>query len=395
MNTDIFSQALGEIHEKYIEEAVCYAVTAEGNQALRKKKRRRWMKWVVAAACLCLCMVGSVKVLLRFDYFRMGCSAQIGTIVDGAYYYKVSHDGVYRYTQEEGNVKLLSTFWEDGWLVNEYGLYFDRGRSLYVKEHETGKVRRLYRAGFFESSHIGFTLQEDGNIIVTIYNKYKEIRYELLLDGTTGEVLETVMEPIAYDDIVIPYSSAHYQVGEREIELVPAEDEYRFDLQENGESILPEGILVSRWPQYYGDTLWFECAQYEESDYWAEYIEEMKEKGSSAKKQFIGEFYIKFVVRPDGEDRLVMAPKMFFDDSPADYLFYVVKNRQIWCMDAATTEAWMVYEGEENSMYSVATDGEYLYSCVPWDEYQALWQVVRDEEGRPESLVLLYENITE
>ena len=43
--------------------------------------------------------------------------------------------------------------------IDTYGIYYKQGRSLYVQEHETGERRKLYRAGLFDSSHIGFILQ--------------------------------------------------------------------------------------------------------------------------------------------------------------------------------------------------------------------------------------------
>lgn len=235
--------------------------TEKIRKTVRRSPKRTWVKWAAAAACLCLIVAGAINTLLRFDYFTAGCSAWPGTIVNGAYYYKVPHKGVYSYTPGEGSKMLLSAYWEDGWLVNKYGLYYVQGRSLFVREAETGDIRRLYRASLTDSTHIGFTLQQDGNAIVTIYNKHTEIKSELLLDGETGEMLKTVMEPTEYDDDALSYSKANYLVGDRRLQLVPADGGDTCDLLENGKSILPEGITVSRYSAaYYGDNLWFECS---------------------------------------------------------------------------------------------------------------------------------------
>ncbi|MDE7325296.1 MAG: hypothetical protein K2N63_03310 [Lachnospiraceae bacterium] len=50
MNSERFSKAMGEVNNKYVDEAICYQ---------SKKKNSKWIKWVVtAAACLTfICVV--------------------------------------------------------------------------------------------------------------------------------------------------------------------------------------------------------------------------------------------------------------------------------------------------------------------------------------------------
>lgn len=48
MNTKKFSEAMGEIDSKYVDEAIRYQ---------RKKKKQGWLKWGVMAACFCLVTV--------------------------------------------------------------------------------------------------------------------------------------------------------------------------------------------------------------------------------------------------------------------------------------------------------------------------------------------------
>ena len=83
----------------------------ESVDALRQSKKERakttWTKWVAIAACLCLVVVGSINTLQRFDYLKgAGCSAMPGTIVDGSYFYKVDHSGVWRYS--DGNLQTMT-----------------------------------------------------------------------------------------------------------------------------------------------------------------------------------------------------------------------------------------------------------------------------------------------
>lgn len=95
-------------------------------------------------------------------------------------------------------------------------IYYWRGLSLYVRDHETGTRRRLHSASWLECTHIRFELRDDGNVIFIGYNKNTEVRYELLLDGITGKIIDNVMEPVGYDDFIFAYSEAHQIIGNRE-----------------------------------------------------------------------------------------------------------------------------------------------------------------------------------
>lgn len=54
MSTEVFSEAMGLIGEKYIMEAVTYQ---------RKRNRYSWGKWIAAAACVCLVLAGIFPLL--------------------------------------------------------------------------------------------------------------------------------------------------------------------------------------------------------------------------------------------------------------------------------------------------------------------------------------------
>lgn len=57
MTTKKFSNALGNIGESYIDEAVSYTA---------KKKSNAWLKWSSIAACFCLIMVGIISIYPNF-----------------------------------------------------------------------------------------------------------------------------------------------------------------------------------------------------------------------------------------------------------------------------------------------------------------------------------------
>lgn len=113
---------------------------------------------------------------------------------------------------QDGSRRVVSAWEENGWQANAYGIYYTQGRSLYVREHESGKKRRLYKAGLFESTDIGFSMQMDSNVVVRVYNKRKDTVYELLPDGVTGNVLEEVTEKVSYSEKDLLYSESHFQV---------------------------------------------------------------------------------------------------------------------------------------------------------------------------------------
>jgi len=352
--------SITNVDEDYIEEA---------QTPRRKKKVTPWVRRGAIAACLILMAVGAVNTLLRFDYLGAAGGTWPGTVVYGVYYFSVPHDGIYAYSAETGAEKLLSAYWEDGWLVNEYGLYYKRGRSLYVQSFETGETRRLYSAGVIESTHIGFTLQQDGNIVLTVYNKHSRVRYELLLDGRTGDVLNTVMEPTSYDSSDIPYSDANFIVGERRIRLVPTDSEDRYDVEEDGKSLLPDGMTVSRYSvEYYGSDLWLVAADEEDAKTW-------------------------IVLRPDGDDDILTVPSQYYCGEINGYLLYPQNNDSVWCLDEKTGDTWALEADADREIYEFTTDGDYLYSCVPWGDSQTCWKLGFDDAGKPVSMTLVSDDL--
>ena len=364
--------AIGEVDE---------ALAARAHTG-RPALRRRLTRLMVAAACLALIVTGSVWAALRLGYFSSACGANPGTFVDGAYYYNVRHSGVWRWTEERGNEKLLSAFWENGWLVNENGLYYCRGRSLYRLDPETKKRVRLYTASASESSHIGFDLPDDGNPIVTVYNKRAKELFQYRLDGETGEVLEPLWG-VRYKDLENRYTATHYQVGERRLTLVKTVEEgntVRYDLRENGVSLLPEGTGCSYYPQRLGKSLAF----------WLYPLDGSGDEEETPER---------LLVRPEGGDMLLESSAPGFLDGFGDWLFYVDGGNdsspadEVWCYDVMTGESWKLESDTPWEYYSLTTDGKLLFSCVPWGEEQTLWRLTYDTMGRPAGLVLVEEDI--
>ena len=140
MRPETLLYAIGEVDDAAVQDA----------RDPKLKRPHRWRRWLVTAACLCLVVLG-IWTAWRFEYLdflRTGCAASIGTVVDGDYYYHVRHRGLYRYDPETGErQQILSTFWYNSYQVNEYGVYYTDGKSLYVLGHAAKKRTLLYRGG--------------------------------------------------------------------------------------------------------------------------------------------------------------------------------------------------------------------------------------------------------
>lgn len=361
--------ALGQVEEQYVAEA-----------APARKKLPRWGRALTLAACLCLVVLSGAEIIDRYEWFRAGCSASPGTIVGDTYYFSEKGSGIYSYAPGEGTKKELSTFWYEGWLVNDYGIYYKQGHSVYVQIHESGRRIRLYTASWFKYTHIGFSLDADGSVIVTQYNKHREVEDEVRIDGVTGAYIETVTPSVSYDDVwgdlVIPYSRANFTLGDRTLTLTPIGKENRFHLYENGENILPEGLTVDNYNQY-GDNIWFDISLWD------------------------GSTHTCYVATPSGEDQIVTLPSHYYDTGTGDYLFYsdealnedYSSEWTVWCLDWHTGESWpLEFDWDGADFYSLVTDGEWFYSCAPWSDAQTCWRLVY-EAGRPAALALVSENV--
>lgn len=80
MKTKTFSNALGEIGDQYVSEAISYTSA---------KKKNSWMKWGAMVACLCLVVVGAFVVPTFFSNPDLTSGAQDdvpAVIYNGAVY---------------------------------------------------------------------------------------------------------------------------------------------------------------------------------------------------------------------------------------------------------------------------------------------------------------------
>ena len=368
MKNDKMLLAIGQIDDELIYGAV---------NDVKERKTNRLVRWMAAAACFCLVAVGVWNTLDRLDYdfFAAGCSAYPGEIVNGDYYYYVQHKGVMKYTPEGESEHLLHTYWFEEWDVNEYGIYYWWDMSVYVRDHKTGTRTKLYTANRADTTHIRFTLSGDGNVIVTHYNKHTEVTYEVLIDGRTGDVIDTIMQPTPRDVAWYAYySNTNFLVGDRHIILTPVDERKNFFLvTENGQNLLPEGVTVSKYPEHFGDVLWFSIRYADgynpaETDSYA-------------------------VVYPDGKTEIVTIPAEYYYGGTTEHLF-AVNSGEVFCAEVSTGDSWHLEMDAEADFHDLATDGVYLYTTAPWDHVQTCWKLIYDDSGRPTGLTLISRDIT-
>lgn len=374
MKQEKISDALELLPEDMLEQAQ--------SERVKKKKKRRWPKWVAAAACFCLVAVGVWDTLARMDFhfFRAGCGSFPGQFVGEDYYFYAPGEGVLRYTLGGESELALHTYWFEEWDVNEYGIYYWWDMSVYVKDHETGTRTKLYTASRRDTTHIRYVLLGNGNVVVTHYNKDTDITYEVMIDGKSGEVLDTVMEPTPHDVSHYAYwSRLNFFVGDRHIELVPV-DEKKDNclLTEKGRNLLPEGMTVrpSSFPDYFGGALWLP----------------LRNDGSYDP----GEIERYAVIHPDGRTEVVTLPNEYYYGGTTEYLFTPENNNRVKCVEVSNGDSWILeMDAETEDLHDLATNGIQLYTMAPWAEEQMCWEIVFDGTGKPVGLTQIAESIHE
>ena len=85
-----------------------------------------------------------------------------------------------------------------------------------------------------------------------------------------------------------------------------------------------------------------------------------------------------------------------------NYLFYPSYTDEyetewgvVCCTDVTTGETWELdVDTYTDDLYSLRTDGKYLYSTAPWDDGHACWGVIYGDDGKPTAIRLVDEDIT-
>lgn len=379
MTNTLWESALSHLDQGMLEEffAADAAMLSPAASTRQKTWRKRWYALVAAACCLFLLTCG-IHIAARLDYqpFLASCGSYPGEIVAGDYYYFVPHRGVYCYDPDTGaSRQVLHTFFADEYLVGAAGIFYESGLSVYLCDSGSGERRHLYTANPLDTTHIALEKMTTGDIAVTCYNKHKHTFYQVILHGMRGEIL-LITQPQQYPEI--KYSEAHHSLGDwHDIELVPtdAKKEWQMDLLGNGTSLLPPGATVSKYSvMRIGLSLWFtvyyeDQPTHEISDY--------------------------LVLHANGESHLYTLPYHPYVGGDGKHLFYPAYVNGVGCVEIATGESWLLETADDISdVYDIVTDGVYLYATAPWSEEQSLWQIERNEDGKPIAMHRITADIT-
>lgn len=153
------------------------------------------------------------------------------------------------------------------------------------------------------------------------------------------------------------------------------------DVKENGISLLPEGMTASIYTKHWNDALWVSLYDEINSDDTDTYL----------------------VLYPDGQNRIVTIPAESYDGGIGNYLFYPYYSDEyetewgvVGCIDISTGETWMLdVDTHTDDLYSLRTDGYYLYSTAPWDDRHMCWELIYDENLIPIGIELIEEDIAQ
>lgn len=166
----------------------------------KKKYLIKISKVIVGMAFLSL--VCLFVFLHHIGYFYTG-SECIGILTTDAYFFENPKDGIYSYIVGEKPKKIIDSFGIEDWAVNENYLYYKNGRKLFAIDLKNEKKYILYKATEKRCSNISFSLKEDGNIIVNLFDRKAEAVKKILINGEKGNVLCVLMEYTPFKNVEI------------------------------------------------------------------------------------------------------------------------------------------------------------------------------------------------
>ena len=394
MKAENISMAIGFIDDDII----------EATDALRNQKVRRthWQRWTALAACLCL-VIGAATIFLRgFPIIGAKCGGNPGVLVGGSYYYATDF-AFYRYIPEtqEREYLMSKLFVRDvGWRADEYGLYYIKGLSLYVREHETGNTLKLYTADEETTTHIYFV---DGSpqrplannrIDIALGNTRNSI-YPLVriaqIDNRTGEILWLGEISLEERDALQNSGNIRYEypVGNNVFRKVPVErttdGSIFYELQRDGQIFIARPEDENMWIDFMfmGDNLLIKCQTFTNP-----------ETGNARVDSRYAEVEaVNLLAKPDGN--VVVLPFGFYIAGTDNHLIFVGNADTIdtlssqeppllYSYDVRIGETELLYDGSDieiSTAEEVTTDGSWLFTTVPWSGTDC-WKLVYNTDGK-------------
>ena len=372
MKQEIISDAMSLIDDDIIE-------STDKIRQNSKRKKNVWTRVVAMAACLSL-VIGVVVFGPYLVPLGGKCSGNLGTLVDGVYYYATDH-AIYSYTPE-GREYIRSTFRVSQWMVDSYGIYYTSGRAVYVMPHETGKSQKLYQSER-DFGPVPIRAFQDGKITLRLNSKNVGIDDETLIqiDGRTGEVIW--QETMTWDEM-LRFGSAEYPMGEYLYTRVVVDGYTR--LYRDGEPFLPDGAYLEYEPQYLNDNL---LIRYRDGA-----VPSGDQKMQEEELDEIRPVDLCILATPSGD--LIDVPVGRYLTGTNEFLLFIGQYADAPCdvysYDIASGETTLISESMD--IYVATTDGTWLYTCVPWNGGRTdCWQLVFDDAGKVVSLQLVESDI--
>ena len=167
MNTKQFSEAMSEVDDKYIEEAIRYR---------RKNKKRSWVKWGALAACLALVLAISIPMAILQEKIALSNNS-VGVTVKYANipFYFGTGSGSQIYLSEEELFTTYDTAIFKGTITEIDNIILDFSGSKTYRAIAKIEVEKVYRGSCQESeivtvllpSPIAFSFQTGDSDIIT------------------------------------------------------------------------------------------------------------------------------------------------------------------------------------------------------------------------------------
>lgn len=404
---ELLLDVIGEVKDEYLQEI--------DTRIKRVRHRRRWKRGLLAA-----CVILIAGIVIQFAVLfsgglgsRGGGFSPEGFVAGGYYFHKTSDGDVFRYTPEEGAVRLMNSSildrWKDTWYpttANDYGFYYSKGDWIYrIKCGET-KAEKFYH---YESKPNALSLYPAGanDIAVRVsYNRADVITHEelLIIDGITGESKTVIMEQMipaqAYESLPLDESRLYaeqdamirrhtvyadtvtYTVGDRTLKLVYKEGkewyDYSYSLTENGKTLY-NGYVEPYDVRTVGDSLVFTVGR----------------GGNNIDKDLNG--YV--IVSPDGTDHVVNVPSVPGNEK----FFFTIKDmdagQNIFAVRVSDNEKFKLKwdRPEQNNVLNIHSDGSYIWA-MGFDgmkgDYRTSCYRIEYGNGIPTSLTLIDDDIT-
>lgn len=378
---------------------------AEAQPAPARKVRSVWVKRCALAACVCLAVIG---IFLAFrdtgkkEYMPgnllmggvVGDNAVIGQMINGAYYC-LSGDELWRYTVGQ-EPELIFEDARKTYILGDQGAYYAAYfRSyddilhihshlyscLYYRPYDGADAKILYELETEDNlTLISFSLRDDDTIALTLKEIAEASYYWIeigkvssyLIDGYTGEILETFYENISEEEAaaieIEPNRWETIELGGRVLHYTEM-DGVKWDIIENGNSILPEGAYAWRISEC-GEGILIDYS--DGANWWQLYI------------------------RPDGKEFNLglEATRIGSMGENGRYVLYMHHDTKMAVYDTDTNKRWTLGTDSDIEIRDALIDGDYLYSVSHTDNRHSLWRINYDEEGNPSDLVLVSEDIT-